>query len=130
MKNAKLAEIEVSIAALKEGITKAKADCCVSEDDKMKQMHEQMWRGFDNLYAYCDKIKEMVYAVSDNSYGMMDNHMEKSTHLPKLNAEQIEALLKSCKAEKSFDVIKPVIFAHASVHGNRVIEVDFQKQKK
>ena len=128
---ADLKELETSLASLKEGVIKAKAEMNSPDmDEKMKQMHETMYRAFDSLYAYCDKIKEMVYKVSDNSWGMMDEHMEKSTHLPKLNAEQIQALLKSCGAEKSFDVVKPVIYARANVHGGKVIEVDFQKQKK
>lgn len=126
-----LKELETSLASLKEGVMKAKAEMNSPDmDEKMKQMHETMWRVFEDVYAYCDKIKEMVYKVSDNSWGMMDEHMEKSTHLPKLNAEQIEALLKACKADKSFEILKPVIYARANARGGNVIEVDFQKQKK
>ncbi len=131
--NDELKKLSEAFGTISKKYLQTKADMGEKDSGMDKKMSDMM--GY--VYQLIDNLHRRVDYVSQAGYEIYDEHMSKSTHLPKLSVSQMNKLLENCGASDDYVCNPKQVMAKAlgkivSVKTPRgtFVEAEYIPQKK
>jgi len=119
----KLKEIKAAIEKSEQQFKQIQADMVVDNNNEI------YYKCMDACYRMVSDLRQYVYAVEDNLYKVMDNHL--NGHLPAIkSAEKFENALDTLGIGSDFNVEKPTIYVRANRNGNKEFDISLNIPNK